>query len=156
MDTALWEVFWISPSLSLTFKHFLTPRTCSRAYWMVKHNSRDYARSHPSCLLLLQDTSSSAVVPSRSIPFPFRARREIASGFFFLGGGAACVLTGLYGTASQQLFICYGDGALGKPFSKQRPTHWLCKGISHACELADLDPLEPSERTPPSFGGFVQ
>lgn len=56
--------------------------------------------------------------------------------------------------ASQQLFICYGDGAFGKPFSKQRPTHWRWEGISHASELADLDPLEPSEHTPPSFGGF--
>ena len=55
--------------------------------------------------------------------------------------------------ASEQLFVCYGDGALGKPFSKQRPTHWLCEGISHAYELADVDPLEPSEHTPPSSGG---
>lgn len=42
--------------------------------------------------------------------------------------------------ATQQLFVCYGDGALGKPFSKQRLTHWLCEGISHAYELTDLDP----------------
>lgn len=42
--------------------------------------------------------------------------------------------------ATQQLFVCYGDGALGKPFSKQRLTHRLCEGISHACELTDLYP----------------
>lgn len=92
------------------------------------------------------------------VQYLFHSEREekLHQVFFFGGGGGVCVLTGLYGKASQQLFICYGDGALGKPFSKQRPTHWLCKGISHACELADLDPLEPSERTPPSFGGFVQ
>ncbi|KAI9536644.1 hypothetical protein NQZ68_031718 [Dissostichus eleginoides] len=40
--------------------------------------------------------------------------------------------------ASQQLFLCYGDGALGKLFSKQ--TRWLYEGISHAWELADSDP----------------
>lgn len=56
-------------------------------------------------------------------------------------------------TATRQLFVCYGDGALGKPFSKQRLTHWLCEGISHAYELADFRPPEPSERTPPIFGG---
>ena len=58
--------------------------------------------------------------------------------------------------ATQQLFVCYGDGALGKPFSKQRLTHWLCEGISHAYELADLDPWSHLSALPPIFGGCVQ
>lgn len=130
MDTALWEVFWISPSLSLTFKHFLTPRTCSRAYWMVKHNSRDYARSHPSCLLLLQDTSSSAVVPSRSIPFPFRARREIASGFFFLWGGRRVFSQGYMEKPLSSCSSVMVMGLLANPFPNRGP-HTGCVKAFH-------------------------
>lgn len=53
--------------------------------------------------------------------------------------------------ATQQLFVCYGDGALGKPFSKQRLTHWLCEGISHAYELTDLDPRSHVRTLHPSL-----
>lgn len=49
----------------------------------------------------------------------------------------ACTITHV---ATQQLFVYYDDGALDKPFSKQRLKCWLCEGISHACELTDLDP----------------
>lgn len=64
-----------------------------------------------------------------------------------------CVSCVLYmeHAASQQLFLCYGDGDLGKPFSKQRLTHWLCGGISHAYELADLDPWSHLSTLHPSL-----
>lgn len=75
-------------------------------------------------------------MPFSSIPFPPR----------LMGGIAACVSSAcsiadyMVHAASQQLFLCYGDGALGKLFSKQRLTRWLYEGISHAWELADSDP----------------
>lgn len=36
--------------------------------------------------------------------------------------------------SSDQLLVCYGQAALGKPLSAQRLSHWLCEGISLAYE----------------------